>query len=164
MFYNFISQNFKKSGVVSGFDSVELASSIFEIILLIKNCKYEIKNNYSKIVRNSGNVKAREMLNRVFEKNAADWRGFGIIPESGLKIKEEFKIFDAENFIQFSDGDGNTHNNACICGEILKGKKKPNQCSLFKKKCSPDNPYGACMVSSEGACGAYYKYGQLESY
>lgn len=103
-------------------------------------------------------MKALELMDNVFEVDSADWRGIGVVPASGLKLKQEYERFDAEQAFPvilepIREAKG------CICGDILRGVKTPNQCKLFRKACSPDHPVGPCMVSSEGACAAYYSYG-----
>ena len=158
--YEFITKEFYKPCVVSGFEPLDLISSIYELIMMTKTRKNEITNNYKRAVKYIGNVKAQEILNNVFEKCSADWRGIGQITGSGLRIKNKYELFNAENFVEFP-ANKKIKNNNCICGEILKGRKKPFECGLFKNMCTPDSPYGACMVSNEGACGAFYKYGQV---
>ncbi len=155
--YNFISDKFNKPAVITAFEPLDLISSIYILIDMLENGKAEIVNNYKRVVKKNGNSKALNVLNSVFGACDSNWRGIGVIPNSGLKLKKIYSQFDAENFIDFPEIKS-ADEKGCICGEILTGKKKPYQCALFGKVCSPDNPFGACMVSNEGACGAYYKY------
>ena len=113
--------------------------------------------SYQRVVQSGGNKIAQELLSRVFELKDDRWRGLGIIPGSGLKIREEFSSFDAEKHFNIiipepADPKG------CICGLILRGLKTPNECKLFATTCTPSDPIGACMVSGEGTCATYYKY------
>jgi hydrogenase expression/formation protein HypD len=120
--------------------------------------KASLANAYKRVVLDNGNEKARSIMSEVFEESDADWRGIGLIPLSGLRLKRGYNRFDAANRFGIDIQDERTENN-CICGDILRGTKKPKDCPLFEKACTPDNPRGACMVSSEGCCAAWYKYG-----
>jgi hydrogenase expression/formation protein HypD len=117
----------------------------------------DVEIQYSRAVTPDGNLIAQNQLSEVFEPCNANWRGFGNIFASGLRLRKEYAAFDAEKripvIIQKHRG-----NPSCICGDILRGLKKPDDCSLFRKACTPENPVGACMVSSEGACNSYFKY------
>ena len=106
-----------------------------------------------------GNLIAKGMLNEVFELADEFWRGFGVIPNSGLAIREKYKHFDVATHFDINVPEPKD-DKGCCCGEILKGLKKPTDCKLFRKVCTPENPIGACMVSNEGACAAFYKYGE----
>jgi hydrogenase expression/formation protein HypD len=118
-----------------------------------------VENQYARVVRREGNPGARKLLDEVFETCDRKWRGFGIIPKSGLKLTYEYRELDAE--VRFDVGDVETQESPlCISGQILKGLKKPHQCEAFGKNCTPMSPLGATMVSSEGACAAYYAYGR----
>ncbi|NQU85744.1 MAG: hydrogenase formation protein HypD, partial [Mariniphaga sp.] len=112
---------------------------------------------YKRAVRPEGNLKAQKILDEVFELKDDWWRGIGIIPNSGFSLNKKYNKFDAEKIIPINVPEPKEEK-GCICGNILKGLKSPTDCLLFKKNCSPENPVGACMVSSEGACQAYYKY------
>jgi hydrogenase expression/formation protein HypD len=148
----------QKAAVVTGFEPVDILFSIYKMILQVNNQNFKIENLYSRTVKDNGNPLAIKFINDVFEEFDADWRGIGKIEKSGLKLKHDFKKFDAfQKFaIMLKEPE---INNDCICGDILKGKALPNQCILFNNVCSPENPIGPCMVSSEGACSAFYKYG-----
>lgn len=145
------------NGVITGFESEEIVDGIFELIKCIKNKEYHIKNVYRKLVKENGNLSALNVINEVFEVKADLWRGMGMIPESGLKLKDVYSKYDIEKLfpIDFSESKGNS---LCQCGDVLKGKIKPSSCKLFRKLCTPENPIGPCMVSGEGSCAAYYRY------
>jgi hydrogenase expression/formation protein HypD len=145
-------------GVICGFEPVDIVTSIIQLLELIKEEKFDIINNYRRVVRNEGNPKSIELVNTVFEVTDAEWRGIGSIPESGLKLKKEYETIDVKNHIdiKIEKSPGYT---GCQCGDVLKGRIDPPDCKLFKTKCTPDNPIGPCMVSSEGSCAAWFKYG-----
>lgn len=156
--YEFIAKDYGVPCVVSGFEPMDLIETIYMLVLQIREGRAKVENQYKRTVRREGNSKAQEVMSEVFEPVSVRWRGIAEIPESGLKIRKKYSDFDAvEKFdLKFKRG---MENPSCICGEILKGVKTPLECRLFKKVCSPENPVGACMVSSEGACAIYYKYG-----
>jgi hydrogenase expression/formation protein HypD len=143
--------------VVSGFEAVDILHSIQLLIEQIEASEPRLENGYPRAVTSEGNKKAQQMIQKVFEPVDAPWRGIGSIPESGLKIREEFSAFDAK--IAFEVEVPETPEPAgCACGQILAGLKTPPECSLYKKVCTPTDPVGPCMVSSEGTCAAYYRY------
>jgi len=156
--YQFITKKYKKAGVITGFEPEDVLEGIKMLIKQIEHNDFKIEIQYKRAVKEEGNSKAIEILYRVFEKCSSEWRGLGIIENSGLKLKDEFKEFEAENFFEIPEIE-TKENSGCICGEILKGIKKPSDCTLFKKVCTPFNPVGPCMVSSEGTCSAYYRFG-----
>lgn len=159
--YQFISQQYYKPIVVSGFEPLDILQSIWMVLQQLLENRCEVENQYTRFVHKKGNQNALNAMQQVFEtREKFAWRGLGEIPYSGLKIRQEYSQFDAEvKFIipncQVAD------HKACQCGEILKGVLKPWQCKVFGTACTPENPIGTCMVSSEGACAAYYKYGRL---
>ncbi|MBP7652530.1 hydrogenase formation protein HypD [Candidatus Dependentiae bacterium] len=155
--YNFISEQYSKSAVITGFEPLDIISSVYHIISMHEQKKNKIINNYKRAVKPQGNLKAQEILNLVFDNCGTEWRGLGMIENSGLRLKNKFSKYDAEKNMDFPKNIF-LKNTGCICSEILTGKKKPFECVLFDEICNPDNPAGACMVSNEGACGAYYKY------
>ncbi len=147
-----------KAAVVAGFEPVDILYSIYKLILQVNRKEFQIENLYSRTVKNNGNPLALQIMYEVFEEADVEWRGLGLIEKSGLTFKKEFQIFDA--FKKFNiELKYVSFDNGCICGEILKGKVSPGKCDLFGSACSPEQPVGPCMVSSEGACAAYYKYG-----
>jgi len=117
----------------------------------------KVEIQYQRVVHYKGNIIAQQLLDEVFVHSDDSWRGLGMIPDSGLKIRENFSSFDAEK--QFTvNVPESVEPKGCICGQILRGIKTPEDCTLFAKKCSPSHPVGACMVSAEGTCATYYKY------
>ncbi len=157
-------KKFKLPQVVTGFTGEDVLLGIYMLLKQILEGRAEVENEYTRSVRQEGNLKAMELINEVFEKEDAFWRGLGKIPNSGLKIREKYYQFDAKiryiNILNSLDTKYqilNT-NTGCICGAILRGLKEPRDCKLFNKKCTPENPAGACMVSNEGACGIEAKF------
>lgn len=155
--YEFLSEKHKTPAVVAGFEPTDILQGINSLINMIYKKEYKITNEYKRIVKAEGNKTAIEYLNNVFDIVDTRWRGIGIIPKSGYVFNKNFEEFDAlKHFdIEYEEYDGSP---GCRCGEILKGKITPLQCPLFKKACTPENPVGSCMVSSEGTCAAFYKY------
>jgi len=149
--------------VISGFEPTDILESVLRIVRQKKEGRAEVEIQYTRAVSWEGNKKAQELMKRYFEvRETFRWRGLGDIPRSGLKLKEEFAKFDAEVvFDEILPKRPVDDHKLCICGEILKGKAKPTDCKIFGTACTPQNPVGACMVSSEGACAAYYKYLRL---
>lgn len=146
------------SGVITGFTANELLTAIAVIIKKIQEGRPFFVNCYPRVVKEEGNPKAVELINRVMEPCDAEWRGIGVIPGSGLQLREEYSAFDARKKYQLPEIKGRS-NPACRCGDVLRGEIKPPQCKVFGKVCTPQHPVGACMVSNEGACSAYYQYG-----
>jgi hydrogenase expression/formation protein HypD len=144
---------------VAGFEPVDILRAIYDLTGMFEEGNPALVNAYERVVRNEGNIKAKKIMNEVFIPADASWRGMGIIPRSGLKISEKYADFDAEKEFEINIGKPCINEN-CICGDILRGMKDPDQCRLFGKACTPSTPKGACMVSSEGACAAWYKYGR----
>ncbi|MHC1682119.1 MAG: hydrogenase formation protein HypD [Clostridiaceae bacterium] len=155
--YEFLSEKYNIPAVVSGFEPTDILQGINSLVDMIDKRESKITNEYKRVVRTEGNNVAEEYLNKVFEIVDTRWRGIGIIPKSGYIFNKEYEKFDAlKHFnIDYEEYDGSP---GCRCGEILKGKITPLQCPLFKKACTPENPVGSCMVSSEGTCAAFYKY------
>lgn len=155
--YDFLAKDYGISGVVSGFEPVDMLYAIYLIIQMHENDKVDILNQYKRVVSKDGNQKAQEIIKEVFLSCDANWRGIGNIPKSGLKLSHNYSNFDIENKIDI-DVSFSKEPKGCICGEILCGTKFPTECPLFSNNCVPENPIGPCMVSSEGTCAAYYKY------
>lgn len=143
--------------VISGFEPVDLMQSILMLVKQIENKDPKVEIQYTRVVKPEGNIKAQQMMDEVFEYGDDWWRGFGVLKDSGLKIREQYKQYNAENIFDVVV-EAVKEPKGCICGEILKGIKKPKDCKLFDTVCNPSNPIGACMVSSEGSCAAYYMY------
>ncbi len=155
--YKNIPEKFGLGCVVSGFEPVDLLTAILMLVNQIENNDPKVEIAYTRVVKPEGNIKAQQMLDEVFELRDDWWRGLGVLPKSGLKIREKYADFDAEVQIPV-EVEPTREDKGCICGEILKGIKSPKDCKLFANVCTPTNPVGACMVSNEGSCHAYYKY------
>lgn len=160
--YEPIAQKYSLPIVVGGFEPLDVMSSILSLVQLKNSGKNEVHTQYSRSVTKEGNVAAQQVMQRYFEvANSFRWRGIGDIEKSSLKLKKEYEKYDAEKvFAQHLPTDRLDDHKLCICGDILKGKAKPFECKVFGTACTPQNPLGSCMVSSEGACAAYYKYGK----
>ncbi len=157
-FYSYVAYNMEKPGVVAGFEPLDILYAVEILLKNISGGKSVLENAYSRIVSKEGNTKARKKMLEVFKPVDSVWRGIGMIPGSGLGLQDSYREYDAEK--KFGIIPKNSPEpKGCLCGEVLKGKKRPMDCKLFKTKCTPESPVGACMVSSEGTCAAYYKYG-----
>ena len=155
--YKNIPEKFGLGVVISGFEPFDLLKSILMLVNQMENNNPKVEIAYTRAVKPEGNLKARQMMKEVFELADDWWRGLGVLPKSGLRINEKYKMFAAEKMIPV-EVEPTKEDKGCICGEILKGLKNPKECKLFDKACTPANPVGACMVSHEGACNAYYRY------
>jgi len=155
--YSPLIEKYRISVVVSGFEPVDLLQSILMLVNMNEEGRFGMEIQYKRAVTREGNMKARAMANQVFEPYDDEWRGLGVIPKSGLKIRKEFSQFDAAHNFDISIKAA-PEPKGCICGEVLRGLKNPDQCGLFGRVCTPVNPIGACMVSGEGACQAWYQY------
>jgi hydrogenase expression/formation protein HypD len=147
--------------VISGFEPIDILQSVLMITESIMHGRSGVEIQYRRLVTEPGNLKAQKIVEEVFESATQTWRGIGPIENSGLKLYRKFSKYDAEVQIPMSVVSG-PEPKGCICGLVLKGLKKPVDCALFGKKCTPIKPVGACMVSSEGACHAYYQYRTME--
>ncbi len=145
-------------GVIAGFEPLDIITSIIELLGLIKENKYDIINNYPRAVRDNGNPIARKLIEKTFNRVDAEWRGLGFIEESGLELNDNYCDFDIANEISV-EVERAKDISGCRCGEVLKGLINPPQCELFKDVCTPENPLGPCMVSSEGSCSAWFWFG-----
>ena len=155
--YEELANEFKTPIAVSGFEPLDLMDSILNLVNQHENGTHKVYNEYARVVSKDGNLKAKELINRYFEPCDFEWRGLGVIKDSGLRLRDEFDYLDAKKYFNVEVGESK-ESKACICGEILRGKAKPYDCKVFGKVCNPQNPIGSCMVSGEGACAAYYKY------
>lgn len=152
-----LAEKYKIPIVITGFEPLDLVQGIYMAVKQLEIGKHEVENQYSRVVKEEGNLAALNVINQVFEVGNREWRGIGEIPNSGYVLTKAFHAFDAE--IKFGISNIKvTENPRCIAGEILRGIKKPHQCNQFGKVCTPSNPLGAPMVSSEGACAAYYHF------
>lgn len=145
--------------VVTGFEPLDILQGILMVVTQLEEGRYEVENQYRRAVKRKGNIHAQKVISEVFELTDRKWRGIGEIPLSGYRIREKYSAFDAEKVFQVG-GLTASESTMCIAGLILQGVKKPSQCPAFGKLCTPENPLGAPMVSSEGACAAYYHYGR----
>jgi hydrogenase expression/formation protein HypD len=159
--YDFVPREYAKPVAVSGFEPLDVLQSVYMIVKQVVEGRAEVENQYGRCVNRDGNRKALEVLFEVFEpRDYFEWRGLGSIAHSGMKLSSRYAAFDAE--LKFSvPGLRIADPKACQCGEILKGVKRPWECKVFGTACTPETPIGSCMVSSEGACAAYYNFGRL---
>jgi hydrogenase expression/formation protein HypD len=153
-------EKFRIPMVVTGFEPLDLACGILETVRLLETGKTEIVNAYSRAVTMDGNRQAQQVIHEVFQECDRKWRGIGTIPASGWCLRPEFEAFDAEAIFDVQ-GIVAEESPMCIAGQVLQGIKKPHDCPAFGKDCVPEHPLGATMVSSEGACATYYRYGRV---
>ena len=156
-----ISVKFKVPIVVTGFEPIDILQGILFTVKQLESEKVEVQNQYSRVVAKEGNVAAQKLLEDVFEKTDRKWRGIGSIPLSGFKLREKYDDFNAEKIFNVESIE-TEESPLCIAGEVLQGIKKPIECSAFGKECTPEHPLGAPMVSTEGACAAYFHYRKIE--
>ena len=155
--YKQVVEKYKLACVVSGFEPVDILQSIYMLVKQVENNTPKVENAYKRAVKPEGNILAQNIMSKVFEPQNDWWRGLGILENSGLGIRKKYKMFDAAQSFNVKIEE-TIEVKGCICGEILKGLKTPKECKLYSKVCNPVNPVGTCMVSSEGACHAYFKY------
>ncbi len=155
--YNELVNQYNLSIVISGFEPVDILQSILMLVKQLEQEKPKLEIQYKRAVKAEGNIKAQEIVDEVFEPCESYWRGIGSIKDSGMRIRGIYEQFDAEKHFVLQI-DQAPEPKGCICGAILKGLNKPTDCKLFGKACVPENPVGACMVSGEGTCAAYYRY------
>jgi len=144
--------------VVAGFEPLDILYGVHGILAQVLKGEARVENQYARVVRPDGNPKAQARIAKYLEPVDAVWRGIGVIPSSGLGLRPEFAAYDAEKKFGVEVRPGRQHA-GCLCGEVIKGKLRPTACPLFGKVCNPDHPVGPCMVSAEGTCAAYFKYG-----
>ncbi len=156
--YQPLVENYRVPCVITGFEPLDVLQGILMLARQVVAGKAMVETQYRRVVKADGNRKAREILYQVFEPCAARWRGIGDIPDSGLQLRPDYHAFDAARQLPV-DIEPAVEHQGCLCGEILKGKVQPGDCPLFRTTCTPEDPIGACMVSSEGTCAAEYKYG-----
>lgn len=159
--YTFIADYYRKPITIAGFEPLDILQSVWMVLTQLAERRCEVENQYTRIVPHYGNTPALQAIQDVFElREFFEWRGLGSIDHSGVRVRKEFAAFDAEQKfpipnLKIADP------TACQCGEVLKGVIKPRQCKVFGTACTPQNPLGALMVSTEGACAAYYNYGWI---
>ena len=157
--YTHLVNNYQRPIVVTGFEPLDILHSILLLVRQLNEGRIEVENQYRRAVDAKGNPKAQSLICEVFElRSQFEWRGLGLLPNSALKIKPAYAQYDAEIQIPYAHQSPALENKACACGEVLRGLKKPNECEIFATSCTPETPIGACMVSSEGACAAQYRY------
>jgi hydrogenase expression/formation protein HypD len=155
--WRFVAEKYKKACVIAGFNTKDLVIGTLLLINLIQKGEPRILNEYKEAVSEEGNMKAQAIMYEIFKLSDSNWRGIGVIPGSGMKLRDEYADFDAEKKFPVTPPP-TIEPKGCRCGEVLRGIISPLQCPLFGKKCTPQTPVGACMVSTEGSCAAYYKY------
>ncbi|MCK5070634.1 MAG: hydrogenase formation protein HypD [Desulfocapsa sp.] len=155
--YEPLAEKYGLACVVGGFEPADILQALILLARQIGKGEARVENAYTRAVKWEGNSRAQQMARNIFEPVDMEWRGLGVIPESGLAIREEYSHFDVEKRLNIELIPA-VEPKGCRCGEILKGKEIPSQCPLFGKRCTPGNPIGPCMVSSEGTCAAFYKY------
>jgi len=159
--YEFFAEEYRKPVAISGFEPIDILQSILMLVRQLNDGRAEVENQYIRAVTRDGNARAKAVVSRVFElRRDFEWRGLGHIPYSALRLKDEFAAFDAERRFGESYVPA-PETKSCECPAILRGARKPTDCRLFGRACTPETPLGSCMVSSEGACAAYYTYGRM---
>ena len=160
--YEFFAEEYRKPVVIAGFEPLDVMQAILMLVRQVNDGRAEVENEFSRAVTRDGNLKAQALVSQVFElRRAFEWRGLGAVPYSALQIREEYAAFDAERRFGLETR-AVPDNKACECGAILRGVKHPRDCKVFGTVCTPENPIGSCMVSSEGACAAHYTYGRYK--
>ena len=159
--YEFFAEEYRKPVVIAGFEPLDVMQAILMLVRQVNAGTALVENEFTRAVTRDGNRKAQDLVAEVFElRREFEWRGLNILPYSALKIRKEYASFDAERRFPLSYRSV-ADNRACECGAILRGVKRPQDCKLFGTVCTPENPMGSCMVSSEGACAAHYTYGRF---
>jgi hydrogenase expression/formation protein HypD len=159
--YEHFAEEYRKPVVIAGFEPLDVMQAILMLVRQVNQGRAHVENEFTRAVTPEGNLKAQALVSEVFElRPSFEWRGLGEVPYSALKIREAFAAFDAERRFDLSYTPV-ADNKACECGAILRGVKKPTDCKIFGTVCTPENPVGSCMVSSEGACAAHYTYGRF---
>lgn len=157
--WEFIARDFNIPCVVSGFEPLDILQCVDMLVSQVEHKEAKVEIAYRRGVIHEGNVYAQKLMDRVFESCPANWRGLGIIPDSGLKFRRKYEKYDAEKRFDIKV-EPSVEPKGCLCGEVLRGVKTPLECPLFRTACNPESPVGPCMVSSEGSCSAYYLYGE----
>ncbi len=158
-----LSTQFRLPSVVAGFEPADLIKAIIMLVAQIQKGEAKVENGYPRAVNTTGNPRAQQIVDEVFVPCDTVWRGLGLLPGSGLAIREKYATFDgARLFPEFAEIAGHSSHSpkGCRCGEVLQGRLQPSDCALFGSACVPMKPIGPCMVSSEGVCAAHYKYGE----
>jgi len=158
--YAALARDYGRPCVVAGFEAADMAQAIDQVLQQLLQNRAQVEIQYQRSVTWDGNASAQSLLAEVFEPCDAEWRGLGLIPGSGLKIRPRYAACDAERVFSQWEAPVSEEPRGCRCGDVLRGACTPPDCPLFRNACSPSHPVGACMVSSEGTCSAYYKYGK----
>ncbi|MCF6198471.1 MAG: hydrogenase formation protein HypD [Hyphomicrobiaceae bacterium] len=159
--YHYFAEEFQKPVVITGFEPLDVMQATLMLIEQINEGRFEVENQYKRVVTKEGNLKAQSLVSNVFEmRRKFEWRGLGDVPYSALAIREKYAKFDAEKRFTITKSTGRDVK-GCECPSILRGVKIPTDCKLFGTVCTPENPQGSCMVSSEGSCAAYWSYGRF---
>jgi hydrogenase expression/formation protein HypD len=156
--WQFLPDDYGVPVAIAGFESLDILRAVADLVDMIEDGQPAVANAYSRSVTPAGNPRAREVMDQVFGVSAADWRGMGVVPASGLSIRAEFAPFDAALLFDVDPGPTREHK-GCLCGDVLRGTVRPPECPLFGKACTPARPIGPCMVSAEGSCAAYHQFG-----
>ncbi|MFW6119463.1 MAG: hydrogenase formation protein HypD [Petrotogales bacterium] len=152
-----LSRKYENPFVIGGFDEMHLKLALDKLLTMLERREKGVVNAYSSVVKREGNPEAQKIIKKYFNENNTEWRGLGEIPNSGLKLKDEYSFYDIKSHYSFKNI---TSVDRCPCGSVITGKLQPNECSFFGKECTPESPVGPCMVSSEGACHAFFLYHQ----
>jgi hydrogenase expression/formation protein HypD len=159
--YEFFAEEYQRPVIIAGFEPLDVMQATLMAIRQLNEGRCEVENQYVRVVTREGNRKAQKLVAEVFELRASfEWRGLGVVPYSALRVREEFAAFDAERRFAITPSQSREAK-SCECPAILRGAKRPTDCKLFGTVCTPENPVGSCMVSSEGACAAYWSYGRF---
>jgi len=161
--WRFLPDDYGIPVAIAGFEPLDILRAVLALVEMVEERKPDVANVYTRSVRPEGNPAAQRAMDQAFELSDAEWRGFGTIPASGLRLREEYARFDAARAFPVEVGPAREPP-GCRCGEILRGVLRPSDCPLFARACTPQNPVGPCMVSAEGACAAYYQYGARETW
>lgn len=161
--YEFLADKYAKPVVIAGFEPLDVMQSVLMLIRQVNEGRVAVENQYTRVVTREGNTKAQALVDEVLElRDTFEWRGLGWMPDSALAIREKYARFDAEKRFTITEK-ASREVKSCECPAILRGVKKPKDCKLFGKVCTPENPMGSCMVSSEGSCAAYWTYRRAET-
>ncbi len=159
--YEAVAQAYRRPVVIAGFEPLDVMQAVLMLVRQVNQNRHEVENEYARAVTRGGNAKAQELMDQVFElRDSFEWRGLGEIARSAYRLRPQYQRFDAERRWGIAYRPA-PENKACECGAVLRGAKAPSDCKVFGRACTPENPLGACMVSSEGACAAHYSYGRF---
>lgn len=160
--YAFVPREFGIPGAIAGFETEDILAGVLSVLDQIRTRTPRVVNMYARVVRHQGNPMARALMNETLEPHDAFWRGLGVIPRSGLRLRAGYRAFDAARRYGLVTGGAGREARGCLCGKVLRGVARPEDCRLFGAKCTPDSPVGPCMVSHEGACLVTHKYSRRQ--